>query len=105
MATSRKARPASAAEMRRALRDAAQDDERNSIKEEYRLAEEKRREREDQKRIAAEAAARLDEERRQLEEAGLTPTREESAQLKEKLLARSHELQRQRAGDAALSDG
>jgi uncharacterized protein (DUF433 family) len=52
---------------------------------------------------------RRDEEaaevRRQLEEAGLTPTREESAQLKEKLMTRWHELQRQRAGDAALPDG
>ena len=43
--------------------------------------------------------------RRQLEEAGLTPTPEESAKLKEKLMARRDERQRQRAGDATLSDG
>jgi uncharacterized protein (DUF433 family) len=49
-----------------------------------------------------EEAAQL---RRQLEEAGLTLTREESAQLKEKLMARRQELQGQGNGDAALSDG
>ena len=43
--------------------------------------------------------------RRQLEEASLTPTREESTKLKEKLMARWQELQRQGTGDAALSDG
>jgi uncharacterized protein (DUF433 family) len=53
---------------------------------------------------------RRDEEaaqtRLQLEEAGLTPTGEESAQLKEKLTARWNERQRPpRAGDATLSDG
>jgi uncharacterized protein (DUF433 family) len=53
------------------------------------------------KRRDAEAA----EIRRQLEEASLTPTREESAKLKEKLMARWQELQRQGTGDAALSDG
>jgi uncharacterized protein (DUF433 family) len=53
------------------------------------------------KRRDAEAA----QVRHQLEEAGLTPTEEESAQLKEKLMARRQELQRQRAGDAAPSDG
>ena len=52
---------------------------------------------------------RRDEEaaqiRHQLEEAGLTPTREQSAKLKEKLEARRQQLQRQGTGDAALSDG
>lgn len=52
---------------------------------------------------------RRDEEaaqiRCQLEEAGLAPTPEESARLKEKLMARRKELQRQGTGDAALSDG
>ena len=52
---------------------------------------------------------RRDEEaaliRRQLEEANLTPTREQSATLKEKLMARRKELGRQGTGDAALSDG
>jgi uncharacterized protein (DUF433 family) len=42
--------------------------------------------------------------RQQLEKAGLTPTREESAKLKEKLMARWQERQRQGTGDAALSD-
>jgi uncharacterized protein (DUF433 family) len=53
------------------------------------------------KRRDEEAAAM----RRQLEAAGVTPTREQSAELKERLTARWQELQRQRAGDAALSDG
>ncbi len=52
---------------------------------------------------------RRDEEaasiRRHLEEAGLSPNREESAGLKEKLLARRQELQRRGTGDAALPDG
>lgn len=41
------------------------------------------------------------QQRRQLEEAGLTPTREESAKLKEKLTARRKGLQAQGAGDAS----
>jgi uncharacterized protein (DUF433 family) len=52
---------------------------------------------------------RRDEEaaqiRHQLEEAGLTPTRQESAKLKDVLEARRQELRRRGAGDAALSDG
>lgn len=43
--------------------------------------------------------------RRQLEEAKLTPSREERARLKEKMIARRQELQRQGTGEAALSDG
>jgi uncharacterized protein (DUF433 family) len=43
--------------------------------------------------------------RRQLEEAGITPTREESARLKEKLVARWQERQCQRGEDASPSDG
>ena len=43
--------------------------------------------------------------RHQLEEAGLTPTREQSAKLKEKLETRRQDLRRQGTGDAALSDG
>src|SRR5690348_350943 len=49
-----------------------------------------------------EAAAQL---RRQLEETNLTPSREKSAKLKEKLMARLQELQGQGTGDAALADG
>ena len=43
--------------------------------------------------------------RRQLEQAGVTPSRQESALIKEKLEARRKESQRQGTGDAALSDG
>ena len=53
------------------------------------------------KRRDEEAAAM----RRQMEEAGITPTREESAKLKEKLTARWNDRERQRTADAALSDG
>jgi uncharacterized protein (DUF433 family) len=45
------------------------------------------------------------ETKRQLEEAGVTPTREESAKLKEKLMARWKDRQRQGPGDAAVSNG
>jgi uncharacterized protein (DUF433 family) len=52
---------------------------------------------------------RRDEEavqtRHQLEEAGLTPTRQQSARLKETLETRTQELRRQGTGDAAISDG
>ncbi len=48
----------------------------------------------------AEAA----ELRRQLEGAGMTPTVEESAELKVTLQARWNDLRRQRASDVALSD-
>ena len=53
------------------------------------------------KRREEEAA----EMRRQLEQANLTPTREQSAKVKEKLMAQWREQQRQGPGDAALSDG
>lgn len=69
MATSRKQRPISAAEMRKALRNAVEEDERHSAEEEYRRAEEKRREREEGKGAVAEASAGRDEEQRQLREA------------------------------------
>lgn len=50
----------------------------------------------------AEKAAQI---RRQLEQAGLTPTRQESAKLKEMLEARRQQLQRQGTGVAAPTDG
>jgi uncharacterized protein (DUF433 family) len=43
--------------------------------------------------------------RSKLEEAGIAPNQEESAKLKEKLIARRNEMQRQGAVDAAFSDG
>lgn len=43
--------------------------------------------------------------RRELEQAGSTPTREESVKIKERLMAKWHERQRQRTDNAALSDG
>jgi len=43
--------------------------------------------------------------RRQLEEAGLTPTRDEADQLKKTLQARLREKRQQGNGDAAPSDG
>jgi uncharacterized protein (DUF433 family) len=52
---------------------------------------------------------RRDEEaaqvRGRLEAAGLTPTREQSAELKAKLRARREDMQQRGTGDAALSDG
>jgi len=55
MAISRKHRPISAAEMRKALRSAAEEDERRSAQEEYDRAEQQRHKREDERR-------RVDEE-------------------------------------------
>jgi formylglycine-generating enzyme required for sulfatase activity len=69
MAVSRKQRLVSAAEMRKALRNAAEEDERSSAEEEYRRAEQKRREREEERRRAAQEAAVADNEERQLHEA------------------------------------
>src|SRR5436190_5455028 len=62
MAMSRKQRPVSATEMRKALRNAAEEDERSSAEEEYRRAEKSRREREEEKRRAAEQQAKVPEE-------------------------------------------
>jgi hypothetical protein len=65
MAVSRKQRLVSAAEMRKALRNAAEEDERSSAEEEYARAEDRRREREeDREKAAAEAGERAEEERR-----------------------------------------
>jgi formylglycine-generating enzyme required for sulfatase activity/serine/threonine protein kinase len=65
MALRRKDRPISAAEMSRALRNAAEEDERESAEEEYRRAEARGHERKEQRRRAAEVAAtRPDEDQR-----------------------------------------
>jgi serine/threonine protein kinase len=69
MAVSRKQRLVSAAEMRKALRNAAEEDERHSAEEEYRRAEARRAQREEEKRKAAEEAEHGDEEERQRQEA------------------------------------
>jgi formylglycine-generating enzyme required for sulfatase activity len=69
MAINRRHRPSSAAEMRKALRNAAEEDERSSAEEEYRRAEVRGREREEEKRRASEEAAVLSEEDRRLREA------------------------------------
>ncbi|MGI9065298.1 MAG: protein kinase domain-containing protein [Pyrinomonadaceae bacterium] len=69
VAISRKQRPASAVEMRKALRNAAEEDERNSAEEEYRRAEQRRGEREEEKLRSAEEAARRAESDRELNEA------------------------------------
>jgi hypothetical protein len=64
MAVSRKQRPISAGEMRKALRNAAEEDERHSAEEEYRRAEEMHRERgEDRLRAEEEATRRAEEDR------------------------------------------
>jgi formylglycine-generating enzyme required for sulfatase activity len=68
MAISRKQRPASAAEMRKALRLATEEDEQEATEEEYRRAESKRQQR-DTERNKAEVTARGVEEERQRREA------------------------------------
>jgi formylglycine-generating enzyme required for sulfatase activity len=69
MAVSRKQRLISAAEMRKALRNAAEEDERHSAEEEYRRAEAKRQEREEQRRRAEGEAATQADEQLKLQEA------------------------------------
>jgi formylglycine-generating enzyme required for sulfatase activity len=68
MAVNRKQRLMSAAEMRKALRNAVEEDERQNAEQEYSRAEEKRRERAEEKaRAAVEAAALAAEEARRQE--------------------------------------
>jgi formylglycine-generating enzyme required for sulfatase activity len=69
MAISRKQRLVGAADMRKALRNAAEEDERHSAEQEYARAEARRQEREEERRRAAEEAARQADQRRGLQEA------------------------------------
>ena len=69
MAVSRKHRPISAVEMRKALRNAAEEDERRSAEEEYARAEARRRQREDERRGAEVLAVTHAEERQREAEA------------------------------------
>lgn len=64
MAVNRRQRPSSAAEMRKALKNAVEEDERSNAEEEYRRADAKRRERQQQE----EQAARRSEEEHLLQE-------------------------------------
>jgi formylglycine-generating enzyme required for sulfatase activity len=65
MAINRRQRPVGAAEMRKALRQAAEEDERGAAEEEYRRAEEKRQQRE--RKFTGEAARVSEEENRRWE--------------------------------------
>lgn len=108
MAISRKQRPSSAAEMRKALGNAAEEDERSSAEEEYRRAEQRRGEREEQKQRSAEEAAgraardrEVHEAKTRKKEAGrreAEPKREEEERLRVKAQqaerARQQEAQR-----------
>jgi formylglycine-generating enzyme required for sulfatase activity len=95
---SRKQRFVSATEMRRALRHAAEEDERSSLKDEYRRAEERRRQRDEERKKASEEAARRAEEDRRLQEA---ETRKKEALEQQKAAAlRQQELERKRREDA-----
>jgi len=79
MAISRKQRPASAAMMRKALRNAAEEDERRSAEEEYRRAEAKGSERKEERRRAAEEAAARSEEDARVQEAETRKKEEEAS--------------------------
>lgn len=69
MAISRKLRSISAAEMRKALRNAAEEDERNGAEEEYRRAEVMRQARAEEQRRGAQAAPRAVERNHERQEA------------------------------------
>jgi formylglycine-generating enzyme required for sulfatase activity len=77
MAINRRQRPASATEMRKALRNAAEEDEQHAAEEEYRLGEESRRQRDEEQRRVTEKAARNIEDDRQQQEAERIRSREE----------------------------
>jgi formylglycine-generating enzyme required for sulfatase activity len=69
MAINRRQRPASATEMRKALRNAVEEDEQHAVEEEYRRAEERGQQLEEERRRAAEEGAHKSEEQRQQQEA------------------------------------
>ena len=96
LAISRKQRPASAAEMRKALRNASEEDERHAAEEEYALAEARRRQVEEERRRAEEEAARIAEEERRRQEAETRRFEEERRRLEEEAAARRAEEERQK---------
>lgn len=113
MAVSRKQRPGSAAEMRKALRNAAEEDERHSAEEEYHRAEERRRELEEEKRrVKDEAAERAAEIRRaqdaatrkKAEEARLQEAERQQREEGERRVAEAREAQVQAARQRAEAD-
>jgi formylglycine-generating enzyme required for sulfatase activity len=98
MSPSRKQRFDSAVEMRRALKNAAEEDERVRLKDEYRRAEERRRHRDEERKKAAEDAARQVEQERQRQEA--ETRRKEILEQQRAVALRQEELGRQRKEDA-----
>lgn len=96
MAISRKQRPISAADMRKALRNAAEEDERSSAEEEYRRAEERRRELEEERRRAEEEAIERAEEDRRLQEAETRKKAEEAQRLAEQKRSEKEAAERRR---------
>ncbi len=76
MAINRRQRPAGAAEMRKALRQAAEEDERGAAEEEYRRAEESRQQREEK---STEEAVRVSEEENRRREAEARKARQREA--------------------------
>jgi formylglycine-generating enzyme required for sulfatase activity len=105
MAISRKQRPASAAEMRKALRLATEEDEQDAVEEEYRRAESRRQQR-DTERDKAVATAREVEEERQRQEAESRRLEEErrreaeERRREEEAAARKAEAERQLKAEA-----
>jgi formylglycine-generating enzyme required for sulfatase activity len=90
MSINRRQRPATASEVRKALRNALEEDDQHAAEEEYRRAEEKRQQREDERKRAAEAAAKQAEEERQRQEAE-TRKREEEQRRKTEQQERERE--------------
>lgn len=101
MAINRRQRPASAAEMRKALRNAIEEDEQHAAEEEYRRAEESRRQRDEAQRQAADAAARKADDDRQQQEA---ETRESAEARRRRAAQREQEEEAARRGAAQRRD-
>ena len=101
MAINRRQRPATAAEMRKALRNAIEEDEQHAAEEEYRRAEESRRQRDEEKRRGADADARKAHDDRQQQEA---ETRELEEARRRKAVQREQEENAARRAEAHRRD-
>lgn len=95
MSINRRLRPAGATEMRKALRQAAEEDERGAAEAEYRRAEAKRKQRDEQRQQTDGEAVRLAEEARQLQEAEARQRETERQQAEEATRHAAQERQRQ----------
>ena len=94
MAINRRQRPATASEMRKALRSALEEDEQHASEEEYRRAEATRQQREEERRQAAAEAAQQQTEDERLHQEADTRRRKAQEREREEEAARLAEAKR-----------